>query len=171
MDFAARVRNPVGVKLGPGVLPEEAVELCDRLDPDHVPGRLTLVTRMGAGRVREALAPLVEKVTASGHPVLWVCDPMHGNTFEGTTGHKTRSYADVTEEVRGFFDVHRALGTIPGGIHVELTGDDVTECVGGTGGVREADVGDRYETACDPRLNRVQSLELAFDVAEWLLDR
>jgi 3-deoxy-7-phosphoheptulonate synthase len=96
---------------------------------------------------------------------------MHGNTFSGSTGHKTRSYADVSDEVRGFFEVHRALGTHPGGIHVELTGDDVTECVGGTGGVLEADVGTRYETACDPRLNRVQSLELAFDVAEWLLSR
>ncbi len=171
VDFAARIRNPVGVKLGPGVSPEEAVELCHRLDPDRVPGRLTLVTRMGAGRVRDVLPAIVEKVSASGHPVLWVCDPMHGNTFSGSTGHKTRSYDAVTDEVRGFFEVHRALGTHPGGIHVELTGDDVTECVGGTAGVLEADVGTRYETACDPRLNRVQSLELAFDVADWLLSR
>jgi 3-deoxy-7-phosphoheptulonate synthase len=171
IDFAARIRNPIGVKLGPTASPEEAVELCERLDPDRTPGRLTLVTRMGAARVRDLLPAVVEKVTASGHPVVWVCDPMHGNTFSGSTGHKTRSYADVSDEVRGFFEVHRALGTHPGGIHVELTGDDVTECVGGTGGVLEADVGTRYETACDPRLNRVQSLELAFDVAEWLLSR
>jgi 3-deoxy-7-phosphoheptulonate synthase len=171
VDFAARVRNPVGVKLGPTVSPEQAVELCDRLDPDRVPGRLTLMTRMGAPRVRELLPAVVEKVTASGHPVLWICDPMHGNTFEGATGHKTRSYDDITDEVRGFFQVHRDLGTHPGGIHVELTGDDVTECVGGTGGVLEEQVGHRYETACDPRLNRVQSLELAFDVAGWLLSR
>ncbi len=171
VDFAARIRNPVGVKLGPTTSPEQAVELCDLLNPERVPGRLTLVTRMGAGRVRDALPPVVEKVTASGHPVVWVCDPMHGNTYSGSTGHKTRSYADVREEVRGFFEVHRDLGTHPGGLHVELTGDDVTECVGGTGGVLEADVGVRYETACDPRLNRVQSLELAFDVADWLLTR
>jgi 3-deoxy-7-phosphoheptulonate synthase len=171
VDFAARIMNPVGVKLGPTTSPEQAVELCERLDPDRVPGRLTLVTRMGAGRVRDVLPAVVEKVTASGHPVVWVCDPMHGNTFEGATGHKTRSYDDVVDEVRGFFEVHRSLGTHPGGIHIELTGDDVTECVGGTGGVLEADVGNRYETACDPRLNREQSLELAFDVAGWLISR
>jgi 3-deoxy-7-phosphoheptulonate synthase len=171
VDFAARVSNPVGVKLGPTTTPEFAVELCDRLNPERVPGRLTLITRMGAGTIREALPPIVEKVTASGHPVVWVCDPMHGNTREAASGHKTRSYADVADEVRGFFEVHKALGTVPGGIHVELTGDDVTECVGGTYGVEEHQLGDRYETACDPRLNRVQSLELAFDVADWLLDR
>jgi 3-deoxy-7-phosphoheptulonate synthase len=171
VDFAARVANPVGVKLGPTTTPEFAVELCDRLNPERVPGRLTLITRMGAGTIREALPPIVEKVTASGHPVVWVCDPMHGNTREASSGHKTRSYADVADEVRGFFEVHKALGTVPGGIHVELTGDDVTECVGGTYGVEEHQLGDRYETACDPRLNRVQSLELAFDVADWLLDR
>jgi 3-deoxy-7-phosphoheptulonate synthase len=165
------VSNPVGVKLGPTTTPEFAVELCDRLNPERVPGRLTLITRMGAGTIREALPPIVEKVTASGHPVVWVCDPMHGNTREAASGHKTRSYADVADEVRGFFEVHKALGTVPGGIHVELTGDDVTECVGGTYGVEEHQLGDRYETACDPRLNRVQSLELAFDVADWLLDR
>jgi 3-deoxy-7-phosphoheptulonate synthase len=171
VDFAARVRNPVGVKLGPTTTPEQAVELCDRLNPEQVPGRLTLITRMGAGTVRDALPPVVEKVTASGHPVVWVCDPMHGNTREAASGHKTRSYSDVADEVLGFFQVHKRLGTVPGGIHVELTGDDVTECVGGTEGVTEDQLGDRYETACDPRLNRVQSLELAFDVADWLLDR
>jgi 3-deoxy-7-phosphoheptulonate synthase len=171
VDFAARISNPVGVKLGPTTTPEQAVEIADRLDPDHAPGRLTFITRMGAGRVREALRPIVEKVTASGHPVLWVCDPMHGNTREAASGHKTRSYSDVADEVLGFFQVHKELGTVPGGIHVELTGDDVTECVGGTEGVTEDQLGDRYETACDPRLNRVQSLELAFDVADWLLER
>ncbi|MGE0819917.1 MAG: class II 3-deoxy-7-phosphoheptulonate synthase [Candidatus Nanopelagicales bacterium] len=171
VDFASRVSNPIGVKLGPTTTPEFAVELCDRLNPEKVPGRLTLITRMGAGTIREALAPIVEKVTASGHPVVWVCDPMHGNTREASSGHKTRSYDDVAEEVRGFFEVHKRLGTFPGGIHVELTGDDVTECVGGTVGVTEDQLGDRYETACDPRLNREQSLELAFDVADFLLDR
>ncbi len=171
VDFAARISNPVGVKLGPTTTPEFAVELCERLNPERIPGRLTLITRMGAGTVREALPPIVEKVTASGHPVVWVCDPMHGNTREAASGHKTRSYDDVADEVRGFFEVHKQLGTFPGGIHVELTGDDVTECVGGTEGVTEDQLGDRYETACDPRLNRVQSLELAFDVADFLLDR
>ena len=171
VDFASRISNPVGVKLGPTTTPEQAVELADRLDPDHVPGRLTFIARMGAGVVRDALPPIIEKVTASGHPVVWVCDPMHGNTREAASGHKTRSYTDVADEVLGFFQVHKALGTVPGGIHIELTGDDVTECVGGTEGVTEAQLGDRYETACDPRLNRVQSLELAFDVADWLLDR
>jgi 3-deoxy-7-phosphoheptulonate synthase len=161
----------VGVKLGPNVTPEDAVALCERLNPERVPGRLTLIARMGSGAVRDALPPLVEKVTASGHPVVWVCDPMHGNTREASTGHKTRAYDDVTDEVLGFFQVHKSLGTVPGGIHVELTGDDVTECVGGTGGVSEDQLGDRYEPACDPRLNRAQSLELAFDVADWLLDR
>ena len=171
VDFAARICNPVGVKLGPTTTPEFAVELCERLNPERIPGRLTLITRMGAGTIREALPPIVEKVTASGHPVVWVCDPMHGNTREAASGHKTRSYDDVADEVRGFFEVHKRLGTFPGGIHVELTGEDVTECVGGTEGVTEDQLGDRYETACDPRLNRVQSLELAFDVADFLLDR
>jgi 3-deoxy-7-phosphoheptulonate synthase len=171
IDFAARISNPVGVKLGPTTTPEQAVELCERLNPERVPGRLTLITRMGAGAIRDALPAIVEKVTASGHPVVWVCDPMHGNTREAASGHKTRSYDDVADEVLGFFQVHKQLGTVPGGIHVELTGDDVTECVGGTEGVTEDQLGDRYETACDPRLNRVQSLELAFDVADWLLDR
>jgi 3-deoxy-7-phosphoheptulonate synthase len=168
VEFAAGIRNPIGVKLGPGTSPQEAVALADALDPDLVPGRLTFITRMGAGRIRQALPPIVEAVRASGHPVLWVCDPMHGNTFEAASGHKTRSYADVMDEVTGFFEVMRAVGAHPGGLHVELTGDDVTECVGGTAGITEDGLGLRYETACDPRLNRVQSLELAFAVAEML---
>ena len=171
VDFAARIHNPIGVKLGPSTTPETAVELAELLNPERIDGRLTFISRMGAGVVRDALPPIVEKVEASGHRVLWICDPMHGNTREGSTGHKTRSYDDVADEVLGFFQVHKTLGTVPGGIHVELTGDDVTECVGGTQGVTEDQVGDRYETACDPRLNRAQSLELAFDVADYLLDR
>jgi 3-deoxy-7-phosphoheptulonate synthase len=171
VDFAARIHNPIGVKLGPTTSPEAAVEMAELLNPNRIDGRLTFISRMGAGVVREALPPIVEKVEASGHRVLWICDPMHGNTREGSTGHKTRSYDDVADEVLGFFQVHKSLGTVPGGIHVELTGDDVTECVGGTLGVTEDQVGDRYETACDPRLNRAQSLELAFDVADYLLDR
>ncbi|MEZ5115536.1 MAG: 3-deoxy-7-phosphoheptulonate synthase class II [Candidatus Nanopelagicales bacterium] len=171
VHFAATIRNPLGVKVGPSASADELLEILDRVDPDKVPGRVTLISRMGAGKVRDLLPPLVQKVDASGHPVLWVCDPMHGNTREAASGHKTRSFDDVLEEVRGFFEVHRDLGTIPGGLHVELTGDDVTECVGGTEGVPEDGLGLRYETACDPRLNRVQSLELAFLVADMLLAR
>ncbi|MGZ4591331.1 MAG: 3-deoxy-7-phosphoheptulonate synthase, partial [Actinomycetes bacterium] len=168
VDFAARIRNPIGVKLGPATTPDDALALIERLDPDREPGRLTFISRMGAGRVREALAPVVEKVTASGAQVAWVCDPMHGNTFEAPDGRKTRRFDDVIEEVRGFFEVHRSLGTHPGGVHIELTGDDVTECLGGAGRIAELDLPMRYETACDPRLNHQQSLELAFLVAEML---
>jgi len=171
VEFARDIRNPIGVKLGPTTSPEDAVALADILDPDHTPGRLTFISRMGAGRVQDALPPLVRAVRDSGHPVVWICDPMHGNTFSAGSGHKTRSYADVMDEVTGFFQVMRAEGVHPGGLHVELTGDDVTECVGGTAGITEDGLGLRYETACDPRLNRVQSLELAFAVAEMLVKR
>ncbi|MBU6245211.1 MAG: 3-deoxy-7-phosphoheptulonate synthase class II [Actinomycetales bacterium] len=171
LHFASVIRNPVGVKVGPTAAPDEVVEMAERLNPDRIPGRLTLITRMGAPQVRDVLPGIVQKVDASGIPVVWVCDPMHGNTREATTGHKTRRFDDVLDEVLGFFEVHRNLGTFPGGIHVELTGDDVTECVGGTGGVLEGNLGQRYETACDPRLNREQSLELAFLVADMLLRR
>ena len=121
---------------------------------------------MGAGRIRQALPPLVEAVAASGTAVVWVCDPMHGNTVEAVSGHKTRYFDDVLDEVAGFFEVHRALGTHPGGIHIEFTGDDVTECIGGGQHIAESDLRQRYETACDPRLNRSQSLDLAFRVAD-----
>jgi len=168
LDFVSRIANPIGVKLGPSATPEEAVEIVERLDPHGEPGRLTLIARMGAGRVREVLPPLVEKVAATGRLVVWACDPMHGNTFEAAGGYKTRRLDDVVEEVRGFFAVHRELGTHPGGLHVELTGEDVTECLGGGQDIREADLAGRYETACDPRLNTGQSLELAFLVAEML---
>ncbi|WP_406295808.1 3-deoxy-7-phosphoheptulonate synthase class II [Embleya sp. NBC_00888] len=166
VEFASRIRNPIGVKLGPTTSPEDALALIDKLDPNREPGRLTFIVRMGAGKVRDNLPALVEKVAAAGaHPV-WVSDPMHGNTFEASSGHKTRSFDDVLDEVKGFFEVHRALGTHPGGIHVELTGDDVTECVGGGDEIFVDDLHQRYETACDPRLNRSQSLDLAFLVAE-----
>ncbi|CAB4874227.1 MAG: 3-deoxy-7-phosphoheptulonate synthase class II [Actinobacteria bacterium] len=171
VQFASVIRNPVGVKVGPTASAEDIVEIAERLNPDRVPGRLTLITRMGAGKVREVLPGIVQKVDASGVPVVWICDPMHGNTREASTGHKTRVFDDIINEVKGFFEVHRDLGTFPGGIHIELTGDDVTECVGGTGGVLEGNLGDRYETACDPRLNREQSLELAFLVADMLISR
>jgi 3-deoxy-7-phosphoheptulonate synthase len=166
IEFASQISNPIGVKLGPTTTVDEALTLIDRLDPNREPGRLTFITRMGAGKVRDNLPQLVEKVTASGAVPVWICDPMHGNTYEAETGHKTRRFDDVLDEVKGFFEVHRALGTHPGGIHVELTGDDVTECVGGGDEVFVDDLHQRYETACDPRLNRSQSLDLAFLVAE-----
>jgi 3-deoxy-7-phosphoheptulonate synthase len=165
VEFARQIRNPVAVKLGPTTTGDEVLALIDALDPRREPGRLTLITRMGAGRVRDALPPLIERVTAHGARVAWVCDPMHGNTFETPGGQKTRRFDDVLAEVAGFFDVHRALGSHPGGIHIEFTGDDVTECVGGGQNVAESDLNHRYETACDPRLNRSQSLDLAFLVA------
>jgi len=166
VEFAKHIRNPIGVKLGPTTTAEEALRLIDALNPAGEPGRLTFVTRMGAGKIRDALPELVEKVTASAAPVAWVCDPMHGNTYEAPSGHKTRRFDDVLNEVTGFFEVHRTLGTHPGGVHIEFTGDDVTECVGGANDLAEDDLHQRYETACDPRLNRTQSLDLAFQVAE-----
>jgi 3-deoxy-7-phosphoheptulonate synthase len=166
VEFASRISNPIGVKLGPTTTPEEALSLIEHLDPQREPGRLTFITRMGADKVRDRLPALVEKVTAAEARVAWVCDPMHGNTFEAVSGHKTRRFDDVLDEVKGFFEVHKALGTHPGGIHVELTGEEVTECVGGGDEISVDDLHQRYETACDPRLNRSQSLDLAFLVAE-----
>ena len=167
VEFARRIRNPVAVKIGPGATAQDVLQLAEVLDPDQEPGRLTLTTRMGAARIREALPPLVEKIAASRAPVVWVCDPMHGNTVEAAAdGRKTRNFDDVLDEVAGFFEVHRALGTHPGGIHIEFTGDDVTECLGGSQHIAESDLSYRYETTCDPRLNRSQSLDLAFRVAD-----
>ncbi|GAB2914758.1 3-deoxy-7-phosphoheptulonate synthase class II [Rhodococcus aerolatus] len=168
--FAEMIANPIGLKIGPSTTPEMAVEYVERLDAANEPGRLTLVARMGNHRVRELLPPIIEKVQATGHQVIWQCDPMHGNTHESTTGYKTRHFDRIVDEVQGFFEVHNALGTHPGGIHVEITGDDVTECLGGAQDISDTDLAGRYETACDPRLNTQQSLELAFLVAEMLRD-
>ncbi len=168
LEFAAGVGNPVAVKLGPTATPADAAAICARLDPGREPGRLTLVTRLGAGRVEALLPGLVSAVAAAGHLVVWACDPMHGNTFVGPSGHKTRRFDDVMAELCSFFEVHRSLGTHPGGIHVELTGDDVTECLGGAEQIIDDQLNHRYETACDPRLNASQALELAFQVAELL---
>ncbi|MFJ8361623.1 3-deoxy-7-phosphoheptulonate synthase [Streptomyces sp. NPDC093984] len=164
IDYLSRIRNPVAVKVGPTATPAEVLALVERLDPDREPGRLTLVARMGADRVRDALPPLVENVAAAGGRVVWICDPMHGNTYNAPSGHKTRHFDAVLDEVTGFFEVHRSLGTHPGGLHLEMTGEEVTECVGA--GVSPADLPLRYETACDPRLNRSQTLELARLVGE-----
>ncbi|GAA3537491.1 3-deoxy-7-phosphoheptulonate synthase class II [Amycolatopsis ultiminotia] len=166
--FAELLSNPIGLKLGPSVTPEQAVEYVRRLDPHRTPGRLTLVSRMGHRRVREVLPPIVEKVAASGHEVIWQCDPMHGNTRTSRNGYKTRHFDQVADEIAGFFEVHRRLGTHPGGLHVEVTGEDVTECLGGSSEISEADLPARYRTACDPRLNAEQSVELAFSVAKML---
>ncbi|MDX6218783.1 MAG: 3-deoxy-7-phosphoheptulonate synthase [Frankiales bacterium] len=173
IDLLSRVSNPLGLKLGPSTTPEEALALIERLDPLHVPGRLTVISRTGAGRVRDALPPIVRHVEAERGPasVVWCCDPMHGNTQETPSGYKTRHFDDVLDEVRGFFEVHASLGTHPGGLHVELTGDEVTECLGGAQQLTDSDLAGRYETACDPRLNNGQSLELAFLVAEMLQRR
>jgi 3-deoxy-7-phosphoheptulonate synthase len=168
VELLSTVLNPVGVKLGPSATPAEAVALAERLDPDREPGRLTFVTRMGADRVRDLLPPVVSAVVESGRTVVWACDPMHGNTVESSAGYKTRHFDRILDECRGFFEVHRSLGTWPGGVHVELTGEDVTECLGGAEEIGDADLAGRYETACDPRLNTSQSLELAFLVAGML---
>lgn len=171
VDFASRIHNPVGVKLGPTTTAEDAMALLEKLDPDRQPGRVTFITRMGSDLIRDRLPSLVDRIENSDHQVLWVTDPMHGNTKTLASGQKTRLFDDVVDEVKGFFEVHHSLGTHPGGMHIELTGDDVTECVGGSFGIEEHQLSERYETACDPRLNREQSLELAFVVAEMLSDR
>ncbi|GAA4108424.1 3-deoxy-7-phosphoheptulonate synthase class II [Nocardioides fonticola] len=168
VEYFRHLRNPIGVKLGPSATADDALALAHKLNPQNEAGRLTFITRFGAGKIRDGLPGLVEKVTAEGVSVAWVCDPMHGNTFESSTGYKTRRFDDVVDEVQGFFDVHRALGTVPGGILVEMTGDDVTECIGGGEEIDEEGLAHRYESVVDPRLNRVQSLELAFLVAEML---
>jgi len=167
VEFLSGVGNPLGCKLGPDAAPDDAVALCEALNPERVPGRLTLISRMGADRVAEALPPILRAVTEAGHPVVWACDPMHGNTFTSGT-RKTRDFEDILREIEGFFAAHHSVGTWPGGIHLELTGEDVTECLGG--GDEVSDLDSRYETMCDPRLNAGQSLDLAFRVAEMLED-
>ncbi|WP_430593069.1 class II 3-deoxy-7-phosphoheptulonate synthase [Humidisolicoccus flavus] len=168
VDFFSRVRNPIGVKLGPSTTPETMRQLVDKLDPEREPGRLTFITRMGAGTIRDALPPLLEASKELESTPLWVTDPMHGNGITTPNGYKTRRFDDVVDEVRGFFEAHRQVGTFPGGIHVELTGDDVTECLGGSEMIDEETLATKYESLCDPRLNHKQSLELAFLVAEEL---
>jgi 3-deoxy-7-phosphoheptulonate synthase len=168
VSFLTGVENPIAVKVGPTATVDEVLGLCDVLDPGRVPGRLTLITRLGARRVEELLPPLVTAVRRSEHPVIWACDPMHGNTVQSPGGRKTRHFDDIVAEIRTFFAVHRAEGSWPGGVHVELTGDDVTECVGGPDGLAEDSLDQRYLTVCDPRLNARQALDLAFEIAELL---
>ncbi|MDK8794318.1 3-deoxy-7-phosphoheptulonate synthase class II [Corynebacterium sp. MSK044] len=168
VNFAALIDNPIGLKLGPTVTPEEAVRYAEKLDPNRQPGRLTFVARMGHDKVRDVLPGIVQAVEREGHKVIWQSDPMHGNTFTASNGYKTRHFDKIIDEVQGFFEVHRHLGTHPGGIHIELTGEHVTECLGGAQDITDIDLPGRYESACDPRLNTEQALELAFLVAEML---
>jgi len=168
VELLSGLHNPVGAKIGPTASTRDVLELCERLDPERTPGRLTLITRLGAARVEQTLPLLLRAVADAGHPVVWVCDPMHGNTFLSDGGRKTRRFDDVLAEIQGFFSAHRAEGTRPGGVHIELTGDDVTECLGGAEEVLEDDLDLRYTTTCDPRLNARQSLDLAYRVAELL---
>jgi 3-deoxy-7-phosphoheptulonate synthase len=168
VEFARGVQNPIGLKCGPSMTAEDLKVLLARLNPENEAGRLTLIARFGAGKVAEHLPRLIETVRSEGAEVLWVCDPMHGNTIKSASGFKTRPFDLVLREVQEFFAVHRDQGTIPGGVHFEMTGEDVTECTGGVRAVTEENLSDRYHTACDPRLNASQALELAFLVAEEL---
>ncbi len=171
IDFFSRISNPIGIKLGPSTTPEMVHRLIDILDPQRIPGRLTFITRMGSGVIRDALPPLLAAVKECDALPVWVSDPMHGNGITTPNGYKTRRFDDVVDEVKGFFEAHRQVDTFPGGIHVELTGDDVTECLGGSEMIDEETLASRYESLCDPRLNHKQSLELAFLVAEELAAR
>jgi 3-deoxy-7-phosphoheptulonate synthase len=171
VDYMSRIRNPIGVKLGPSTEVFDVMALIEKLDPNREPGRLTFITRMGASQIREKLPKLVEAVKASDAKPLWITDPMHGNGITTKNGYKSRRFDDVMDEVAGFFEVHRAAGTFPGGIHIELTGDDVAECLGGSEMIDEKTLESRYESLCDPRLNHMQSLELAFLVSEALAKR
>ena len=171
VEYMRGIANPIGLKCGPSLDPDELVRLIETLNPDNVPGRLTLIARMGADKVRAGLPPLLKAVKASGAKVVWCCDPMHGNTIKASSGYKTRRVNDVMAEVQGFFDAHDEIGTYPGGVHFEMTGQNVTECVGGVVDVTEARLGDRHHTHCDPRLNGAQALELAFLIADLLKQR
>ena len=168
MEFLRGVANPIGLKVGPTMTIEELRALCTTLNPENTPGRLTLISRLGRDRVDDLLPRFISALRDAGVSALWACDPMHGNTFTAASGRKTRRFDDILEEVRLFFVVHRELGTWPGGLHIELTGEDVTECLGGALGVKEIDLEDNYSSMCDPRLNASQSLDLAFRVAEFL---
>jgi 3-deoxy-7-phosphoheptulonate synthase len=168
VEFFSGVHNPIGCKIGPSASPEEVVALCDRLDPARSAGRLTLISRMGADHVGERLAPLLRAVKESGHPVVWICDPMHGNILRTASGRKTRHFDAIMREIEGFFAACHAEGVWPGGVHLEYTGDNVTECLGGSEDLAEEQLDDRYETLCDPRLNGRQALDLAFRLAELM---
>ena len=168
VEFLRGVRNPVGVKIGPSATADDVLDLCETLNPDRQPGKLTLISRMGKHKIQSCLPPLLRAVRDAEHPVVWACDPMHGNTFTAPTGQKTRHFDDILAEIAGFFAAHADAGTWPGGVHVELTGDNVTECLGGGDEILDSHLAQRYESVCDPRLNSSQSLDLAFRTAELL---
>ena len=168
IEFVRGIENPIGLKCSPALEPDTLIRLIDILNPENEPGRLTLISRMGHENVEEKFAPLARKVKEEGRHVVWSCDPMHGNTIKSSSGYKTRQFDDVMGEIKGFFAVHRAEGTHPGGIHLELTGQNVTECTGGAEKLSDDDLSARYHTVCDPRLNANQALELAFLVADEL---
>ena len=168
VEFLRGVGNPIGVKIGASTTADYVLSLCEALNPNRVPGRLTLITRMGADKIEASLRPLLRAVREAGHPVVWICDPMHANTFTADNGRKTRHFDEILREIVGFVAAHRAENTWPGGIHIELTGENVTECLGGVEAVSQGDLDTRYETVCDPRLNARQSIDLAFRVADMI---
>ncbi len=168
VEFMRGIANPIGCKIGPSTNADDLLRLIDLLNPENIPGRLTLISRMGAEKIGDFLPNLVRRVQAEGRKVIWSCDPMHGNTIKSPNGYKTRPFHQILSEVRQFFDIHKAEGSYAGGVHCEMTGQDVTECVGGAQAISEIDLKDRYHTHCDPRLNASQSLELAFLIAEEL---
>jgi len=168
MEFLRGVGNPIGVKIGPNTTADYVLSLCEALNPNRVAGRLTLISRMGADKIEASLRPLLRAVREAGHPVVWICDPMHANTFTADNGRKTRHFDEILREIVGFVAAHRAENTWPGGIHIELTGENVTECLGGVEAVSQGDLDTRYETVCDPRLNARQSIDLAFRVADMI---
>jgi 3-deoxy-7-phosphoheptulonate synthase len=169
-EFLRGIENPLGVKVGPGIEPDELIRIMDKLNPADEAGRLTVICRLGADKVAELLPPLLRRVSTEGRRVVWACDPMHANTVKSANGYKTRHFDKILSEVEDFFTIHRAEGTHPGGVHFELSGQDVTECVGGAQAITEANLSDRYHTHCDPRLNAAQALELAFLIAESVKD-
>jgi 3-deoxy-7-phosphoheptulonate synthase len=168
VEYFAGIHNPIGIKCGPSLSNDDLLRLLDRLNPTDEAGRITLIARFGSDKIAEHLPRLIETVQKAGRTVVWCSDPMHGNTIKASTGYKTRPFERVLSEVKSFFEIHREMGTYAGGVHIEMTGDDVTECVGGVSAVTEASLSDRYNTYCDPRLNASQALELAFLVAEEL---
>ncbi|NVJ91069.1 MAG: 3-deoxy-7-phosphoheptulonate synthase, partial [Methylocystaceae bacterium] len=168
IEYMRGISNPIGCKVGPTMTPDELITLIDTLNPQNEAGKLTLITRMGATKIEDGLLPLLQRVKAEGRHIVWSCDPMHGNTVSAEGGYKTRHFDAILGEVKGFFAAHKAAGTHAGGVHFEMTGQNVTECVGGTYEVTEGQLGDRYHTHCDPRLNANQALEMAFLLSDAL---
>ena len=170
IEFVKGIENPIGIKVGPTSDPEEIVKIIDQINPKNEPGKVTLICRMGADKIDNHLPSIIQKVNNEGKIVVWACDPMHGNTIKSKTGYKTRPVNNIFSEIQKFFAIHKTIGTYPGGIHLEMTGSDVTECMGGLQQITDEDLKNRYHTFCDPRLNASQSLEIAFLISEYLKD-